>query len=89
MFLPSIYDAIVVTRPSCNFRNGAVVTNVMLVFGVYFVEIPFNDSYLSGVIHLISVNYSVTYKVICNQSNIMEQRELTLEFAAVVLILKS
>jgi len=45
MFLPSIYDALVVTRPSCNFRDGAVVTNVVLAFGVYFVELPFNDSY--------------------------------------------
>ena len=75
MFLPSIYDALVVTRPSCNFRDGAVVTNVMLAFGVYFVELPFNDSYLSGVIHLISVNYSVMYKVMCHQSNIMGRQD--------------
>jgi len=89
MFLPSIYDALVVTRPSCNFRDGAVVTNVMLAFGVYFVELPFNDSYLSGVIHLISVNYSVMYKVMCHQSNIMGRQDFILEFAAVFLFLKS
>jgi len=81
MFLPSIYDALVVTRPSCNFRDGAVVTNVMLAFG--------DDSYLSGVIHLISVNYSVMYKVMCHQSNIMGRQDFILEFAAVFLFLKS
>lgn len=89
MFLPSIYDSLVVTRPSCNFRDGTVVTNVILEYTVYFVELPFNDSYLSSVIHLISVNYSVIYEVMCNQSDFMEQRDFILEFASVFLFLKS
>jgi len=89
MFLPSIYDALVVTRPSCNFRDGAVVTNAALAFGAYFVELPFNDSYLFGVIHLISADYSIAYEAMCHQSDAMGRQDLILEFAAVFLFLKS
>ena len=89
MFLPSVYDAFVVTRPSCNFRDGTVVTNIILAFGGYFVELPFNDSYLFGLIHLISVNYLFGYKDICKQNNDIDRRDVILGFAAVFLFIKS
>jgi hypothetical protein len=39
MFLPSVYDALVVTRPSTHFRDGIVVTNRMLEFSEYFLSL--------------------------------------------------
>jgi hypothetical protein len=27
VFLPSVYDALLVIRPSCNFRDGRLITN--------------------------------------------------------------
>jgi len=62
-----------------------------LAFGRYFVELPFNDSYLFGLIHLISVNYfhAFGYKDICKQNNDIDRRDVILGFAAVFLFIKS
>ncbi len=58
LFLPSVYDALLVRRPSCNFRDGRVLKNAN--FRQYFIELPFNDGYLFGLIHLIGANYRST-----------------------------
>ena len=89
MFLPSVYDALVVTRPSTHFRDGIVVTNRMLEFSEYFVELPFNESYLLGIIHLISVNYFIGYKDISKQNNYIYQRNVIGGFTAVFIFIKS
>ena len=67
IFLPSVYDGLVVIRPQCNFRDGTVVTNIMLVFDRYFDKLPFHDSYFFGLLHLISVHYLSIYQDICKQ----------------------
>ena len=42
VFLPSVYDALLVIRPSCNFRDGRVIENYTANFRQYFIELPFN-----------------------------------------------
>jgi hypothetical protein len=62
--LPSVYDALLVIRPSCNFRDGRVIKNDSLWSPwnpEYVVELPFNDGYLFGLIHLCCANYRSTY----------------------------
>ena len=89
MFLPSVYDALVVTRPSTHFRDGIVVTNRMLEFSEYFVELPYNESYLLGIIHLLSANYFIGYKDISKQNNYIYQRNVIGGFTAVFIFIKS
>jgi len=55
VFLPSIYDALLVQRPACHFRDGRVVVVPQLVSFAY--ELPFHDSYLFGMVHLLPLNY--------------------------------
>jgi hypothetical protein len=93
VFLPSVYDALLVIRPSCNFRDGTVVTNCMANFGQYFVELPFNDSYLFGLVHLIPADYRSTlrsyYSSMCREVCEMNTRHIILGFASVFLFVKS
>ena len=57
IFLPSVYDSLIIIRPSSNFRDGTVIKNCMTNFSQYFVELPFNDSYFFALIHLLPVDY--------------------------------
>eukprot|EP00415_Alexandrium_ostenfeldii_P004708 UN4708 len=91
VFLPSVYDALLVIRPSCNFRDGTVVKNCAANLGQYFVELPFNDSYLFGLIHLIPVDYKSTlrYSSMCKEVCEINTRDIVLGFASVFLFVKS
>jgi len=86
VFLPSVYDALLIIRPSCNFRDGRVITNCMVNFGQYFVELPFNDNYLFGLMHLIPLNYKSTMRCLC-QTAVWD--DIILGFAGVFLLVKS
>jgi F-type H+-transporting ATPase subunit beta len=86
VFLPSVYDALLVIRPSCNFRDGRVVKNCMVNFAQYFVELPFNDNYLFGLIHLIPADYTGTLHWLSNSPN---GDDIILGFASVFLFVKS
>ena len=61
VFLPSVYDAILVIRPSCNFRDGRVINNYTVNYRQYLIELPFNDGSLLGLIHLLPVKYLTTH----------------------------
>jgi len=93
VFLPSVYDALLVIRPSCYFRDGTVVKNCATNFGQYFVELPFNDSYLFGLIHLIPGDYKSTlhsfYSSMCKEVCEINTRDIVLGFASVFLFVKS
>ena len=93
MFLPSVYDALLVIRPSCNFRDGRVIKNYTANFRQYFIELPFNDGYLFGLIHLIPANYRSTlrsfYSSMCKEVCDINVRDIILGFAPVFLFMKS
>jgi hypothetical protein len=95
-FLASVYDALIVLRPSCNFRDGRVIKNNLVGFSQYFLELPFHDAYLFylfGLIHLLPVNYrsrlhSFYYEMsqeVCD----INVRDIILGFARVFLFIKS
>ena len=91
VFLPSVYDALLVIRPSCNFRDGRVIENYTANFRQYFIELPFNDGYLFGLIHLIPVNYRSTlrHSSMCKEVCEINVRDIILGFAPVFLFIKS
>jgi F-type H+-transporting ATPase subunit beta len=103
VFLPSVYDALLVMRPSCNFRDGTVVTST-LKYPEYAAELPFNDNYLLGLIHLCCANYRSTYRgtfyswmmgwplagsVSLRKAPLCSKPNIMLGFASVFLLLKS
>ena len=98
VFFPSVYDALLVLRPSCHFRDGRVIKNYTANFRQYFIELPFNDGYLTALIHLLPSNYrsNTFYTSMCkdNSTDISgmkgrSQRDIILGFAAVFLFIKS
>ena len=93
VFLPSVYDALLVIRPSCYFRDGRVIKNYTANFRQYFIELPFNDGYLFGLIHLIPANYRSTlhsfYSSMCKEVCDINVRDIILGFAPVFLFIKS
>ena len=62
IYLPSVYDSLLLLRPSCIFREGTVVKNTRLAFIQYLFELPFNDSYLLSLCHLLPTNYYIHMK---------------------------
>ena len=93
IFLPSVYDALIIIRPSANFRDGTVVKNSMSTFSQYFVEMPFNDSYFFALIHLIPADYKSTlqsfYSSLAEEVEDMNGRDIVLGFASVFLFVKA
>jgi len=93
VFLPSVYDALLVIRPATHFRDGTVIQNCMANLGQYFVELPFNDTYLFSLIHLIPVDYKLTFhsffSEMCKEIWELNSRDVILGFASVFLFVKS
>lgn len=93
VFLPSVYDALLILRPSCNFRDGIVIKNYTANFRQYFIELPFHDAYLFGLIHLIPANYSLhlagIYSGLLSELNDINLNTIVLGFAPVFLFIKS
>ena len=101
VFFPSVYDALLIIRPSCHFRDGRVIKNYTANFRQYFIELPFNDGYLTALTHLLPASYSSTlhtfYTSMCKDNATTSttlttsgsQRDIILGFAAVFLFIKS
>eukprot|EP00928_Gymnodinium_smaydae_P070920 TRINITY_DN54652_c0_g1_i1.p1 TRINITY_DN54652_c0_g1~~TRINITY_DN54652_c0_g1_i1.p1 ORF type:complete len:693 (-),score=16.95 TRINITY_DN54652_c0_g1_i1:92-2170(-) len=93
IFLPSVYDAMVIIRPTSNFRDGTVVKNAMSNFSQYLCEMPFNDSYFFALIHLIPADYKSTlqsfYSSLVEEVEDMNGRDIVLGFASVFLFVKA
>jgi len=93
VFLPSVYDALLVIRPQCNFRDGIVIKNYTVNFIKYFLELPFNNGYLFGLIHLIPANFSEKlhsfYSSMCKEVLGKCESNILLGFAPVFLFIKS
>ncbi|MCP3670892.1 MAG: hypothetical protein GY814_10760, partial [Gammaproteobacteria bacterium] len=63
MFYPTVYDSITVVRPCVCFREGITATNSMSNFHSFIDQIPYNDTYLLAVIHLIPGAYGTQLDV--------------------------
>ena len=87
VFFPSVYDALLVVRPSCHFRDGRVITNYPKAH--YFLELPFHDGYLSSVMHLIPANYPPRLHTLYIFLEKQCEQDIILGFASVFLFLKS
>jgi len=89
VFKPSVYDALLVIRPSCNFRDGRVIINYTANERQYFIELPFNDGYLFGLMHLIPFNYRSTMRCLCQILVGPYWDDIILGFAGVFFLIKS
>jgi F-type H+-transporting ATPase subunit beta len=93
IFLPSVYDSLIIIRPSTNFRDGTVIKNCMSNFSQYFVELPFNDSYFFALSHLIPIDYKSqlqgVYSSLVQEVEDMNTRDIVIGFASVFLFVKA
>jgi len=84
VFLPSVYDTLLLTRPLCDFRDGRLITSSNST--QYLIELAFNDSYLFAMMHLIPADY--TERLDCLSRSIA-QHDVILPLAALFLLIKS
>lgn len=85
--LPTVYDALLVIRGTCNFRDGRVIKNCMGATSQYFIQLAFNDAYHKALIHLIPTNYSETLHWLYQSRNVLKRCCTAL--ASVFLLIKS
>lgn len=83
VFLPSVYDALLLTRPTCDFRDGRLITSPN--FTQYLAELPFNDSYLFAMMHLIPADYT---EALDSLSGPIAKHDVILPLAALFLLVK-
>ena len=84
VFLPSVYDALLLTRPTCDFRDGRLITSSN--FTQYLIELAFNDSYLFAMMHLIPADYTETLDCLFRS---IAKHDVILPLAALFLLIKS
>lgn len=99
VFFASVYDALLLIRPSCNFRDGRVIQNYTANQAQYFIELPFNDAYFLGLIHVTAANYSSRmsryhgriyhHLILAEEVCHINVRDIMLGFAPVFLFIKS
>lgn len=53
VFLPSVYDALLLIRATCDFRDGRLIRNYAVNLTQYLIELAFNDGHLFAIMHLI------------------------------------
>lgn len=91
VFLPSVYDALLLTRSTCDFRDGRLITSPN--FTQYLAEIPFNDSYLFAIMHLIPADFTERLESLSSsrerQASPHTKHDLILPLAALFLLIKS
>jgi hypothetical protein len=63
-----IYDSVIIIRPTCNFREGTVTPNNLLLAKLYLKWLPFNQSYLLALIHLLASSTYMPYRTTSSTS---------------------
>ena len=84
VFLPSVYDALLLNRATCDFRDGRLIRNYAVNFTQYLMELAFNDGSLFAMMHLIPADYRERLDSLlnCNSND-------DLEMASLFLLIKS
>lgn len=92
VFLPSVYDALLLNRATCDFRDGRLIRNYAVNFTQYLIELAFNDGELFAIMHLIPADYTERLDSLLN-SNYSNQEVADvfydLEMASLFLLIKS
>jgi F-type H+-transporting ATPase subunit beta len=57
LFYPTVYDSITIIRPSVCFREGITMANCMTQFQAFILDLPYHETYLLAVTHLIPASY--------------------------------
>lgn len=88
LFCTSVYDAVFVVRPSCNFRDGTLVKgwNDSDISSVC--SLPYMDSYLLGLVHLVPADY-ITSMDSCVFSDLLNEYSKLMKVGGISSILCS
>ena len=95
LLLASVYDALLVMRASCLFRDGVVMNNIGNS-RMYWIELPFHDALVFGVLHLVAGDYLCTrdslgdiFWSMCQEVTSINEVDIIHGFAGVFLFMKS
>ena len=83
----SVYDSLLVIRPSCTFRDGSLLKNCLVDLASYLRNLPFNEGYLLSVIHLVCLKYNLTYDT--ELTRLKDSSDIILGFASLFLLVKT
>ena len=95
IYLPSVYDAMLIIRPTSSFRDGIVVFNCIAYFNRYLLSMPFHEAYLFGLIYLLPTDYELQIRsmhtTLCQEvyDMNMNTRDIVLGFTSLFLFSKS
>ena len=90
--LPSVYDALLVLRPSCHFRDGVLLSNVLTGFESFLSDLPFHDAYLWSLISLLSLNYEkkgVLYQDVIHEASDVNSLDVLVGFTSLFRLVKA
>lgn len=59
LYLPTIYDALLLNRFTSQFRNSIVINNPNQ--SRYYVTLSYHDNYIFGIFHLCCTNYWINH----------------------------
>lgn len=93
LFVPCVYDAILIIRPCINFRDGTSASNSKFQHSHYLAQMPFNDSLMLSLVNVIPVEYSSAsasnyLELVSDELRAMSSEECILGFTAVFMISK-
>jgi len=57
LFVPCVYDSILIIRPCINFRDGTSAANTLFPHSTYLSQIPFNESLVFSLANVIPASY--------------------------------
>ena len=89
VFLPSVYDALLLNRATCDFRDGRLIRNYAVNFTQYLIELAFNDGFVLAIMHLIPADYTERLDSLLNSNQEVADVFYDLEMASLFLLIKS
>ena len=84
VFLPSVYDALLLNRATCDFRDGRLIRNYAVNFTQYLIELAFNDGFVLAIMHLIPADYTERLDSLLNSNQEVADVFYDLEMASLM-----
>lgn len=95
LFLPSLYDSLLVIRPTCVFRDSRLVANSFGTTDSHLTSLAFNSSYFLALIHLVPSTYALkmlsgsVMRQAFRQASDLRLSQVLLGFASILLLTRS
>jgi len=94
VFVPCVYDSILIFRPAINLRDGTSASNSKFEYSSYMTQLCFNESVLLSLVHLLPAEYDTElrdayFSLAYDELQSMAIEETLQGFSAVFMLSKS